>query len=80
METKYIIGGIAVLFIVLAIFASNLGEKAKRTWSSVWCLGVGEHEKPECIDRVYSSTEMGSSLSLFLLVVGLIMYIVRKNE
>jgi hypothetical protein len=79
METKYIIGGIAVLFIVLAIFASNLGEKAKQSWSSIWCLGVDHEEKQVCVDRVYSSTEMGSSISLLLLIVGLVMYIVRKN-
>jgi len=89
MELKYVAWGLLLTFVVLALFASNVGEKAKNAWSHMWCLGSDHTEiddfsgmtrKDECIDSVGNSTEVGSSICIILLAAGLITYVVRQQQ
>lgn len=86
---KYVAWGLLLTFIVLALFASNVGNKVKDAWSNVWCLGSdhtemdefsGMTKKDSCIESVGNSTEVGSSICIILLAVGLITYVVRQQE
>jgi hypothetical protein len=87
MELKYIALGIFLAFVVMAAFASNVGESAKNAWSNLWCIGsstevdsFGTTKKEECMESVASSTDVGSSLCMLLLAVGLVTYVVKQQS
>ena len=88
MELKYVAWGLLLTFVLLAVFASNVGNKAKDAWSNMWCLGsdhteiddFGMTKKEECVESVGNSTEVGSSICIILLAVGLITYVVKQQQ
>lgn len=85
---KYILIGLAVLFIVLAVFASNIGSGVKNIWSNAWCTTsssypedeFGETPKSMCKQRVADSTEMGSSICIVLIAAVLISYAIHTSK
>lgn len=89
MQYKYILLGLLGLFVVLALFASNVGKNIQSTWAGAWCMGAdntrvdemtGMTKREGCVSSVKNSTEIGSSICIIILAIGLGMYVVRQQE